>query len=202
MTQARDRGGAPDAGPPAGHATRRKAGARRNISKRIQLSFKGRRLEAWVLNVSRGGMRLLLETPLEAGDELEASVPLGDELEGEPVPRPVRVVWADRQVDGTFAGLEFLDVRASVRVPVARDLLPPEATAPDALPGDAARPDAGAAEGEASDGAAEGEGDGGEAGGEASDGGDAGRGGEPGDADAFGRPTPLVPPPTGEGFGD
>jgi hypothetical protein len=173
VTQARDRGGAPDAGPP-GHATRRKAGARRNVSTRIQLSFKGRRLEAWVLNVSRGGMRLLLETPLEAGDEFEAQVPAGDELEGEPIKRPVRVVWADRQADGTFAGVEFLDVRASVRAPVARDLTLEAAAAGSAAE---APPIVGL-----------------------------GAGGVPGPAaapdDAFGRPTPLVPPPNGEGGDD
>ncbi len=127
MTHARDRGGAPDAGGPVGtphHETRRRAGARRNISKRIRLEFGGRTLEAWVLNVSRGGMRLLLDAPLVAGDRFEAHVPLGDELEGEPMRRPVRVVWSDRQADGTIAGVEFLDVRPSVRVPAARELSP------------------------------------------------------------------------------
>jgi hypothetical protein len=100
----------------------RRRGARRNVSTRIRLTFKGVPLEAWVLNVSRGGMRLLLDSPLAEGDEFEAEVPLGDELEGEAIRRPVRVVWADRQVDGTIAGVEFLDVRPSVRMPVARDL--------------------------------------------------------------------------------
>jgi PilZ domain-containing protein len=124
VTHARDQSGGPFVGAPTGyaHATRRLGGARRNVSKRIRLTFKGRALEAWVLNVSRGGMRLLLENPTAEGDEFEALVPLGDELEGEPVKRPVRVVWADRAADGTIAGVEFLDVRLSMRVPVERDL--------------------------------------------------------------------------------
>ncbi|HEU4412075.1 MAG TPA: PilZ domain-containing protein [Polyangiaceae bacterium] len=221
MTQARDRGGDPAAGPPAGHATRRKAGARRNVSTRIHLSFKGRQLQAWVLNVSRGGMRLLLETPLAAGDEFEALVPVGDELEGEPVRRPVRVVWADRQADGTFAGVEFLDVRSSVRAPVARDLsleatvaepsgveasgAPPSgveagAAPPSGVEAGAAPPSgvgAGAAQPSGAEATAA------RPGGPPLEG--AAAEGGPGEApggDAFGRPTPRVPPPNGWGDAD
>jgi hypothetical protein len=103
------------------HATRRRA-ARRNVAKRIRLAFRGRALEAWVLNVSRGGLRLLLESPLVAGDQFEAHVPTGDDFDGEPAPRPVRVVWADRQADGTIAGVEFLDVPSWGRIPVAGEV--------------------------------------------------------------------------------
>ena len=58
----------------------------------------------WTLNVSRGGVRVIVEDPVELGKEYQIVV--GDGLAR---PRPGRVVWVQDEADGQIAGVQFLD---------------------------------------------------------------------------------------------
>lgn len=60
----------------------------------------------WTLNVSRGGVRAIVEDPLIQGIEYQLIV--GDE---ETVPaRRTSVVWLQDEADGQIVGLKYLDV--------------------------------------------------------------------------------------------
>jgi hypothetical protein len=86
------------------HATRR-GGARHEVSSRVSLKSKaGAILEGWALNVSRGGIRVILEENVELGDELEVTISTGDESSA---PVIGRVVWVQEEPDGVVAGIEF-----------------------------------------------------------------------------------------------
>jgi hypothetical protein len=61
----------------------------------------------WTLNVSRGGLRAIVEGPLDATLEYEVSV-------GEGPPRRARIAWSKGEADGQIVGLRFLDVDGSV----------------------------------------------------------------------------------------
>lgn len=97
--------------PPAEvHAQRRATGgARREATERVTLRGPGFETHGWTLNVSRGGMRAIVEEPLKSGMEYELLV--GDaETNG----RKVAVVWVQDEADGQIVGLRFLDVAGSV----------------------------------------------------------------------------------------
>jgi PilZ domain len=105
----------PDETGPGLHATRR-GGARREVSARVTLVALGGRggsgptpaaLEGWALNVSRGGVRVILEEKVELGAEFE--VTLADTAEASDVPgaRVGRIVWVQEEPDGVVAGIEF-----------------------------------------------------------------------------------------------
>jgi hypothetical protein len=64
-------------------------------------------LEGWALNISRGGVRVILEEKIEPGTHFEVSLvgrPTGTDL---PSPQVGRVVWIQEEPDGVVAGLEF-----------------------------------------------------------------------------------------------
>lgn len=64
-------------------------------------------LEGWALNISRGGVRVILEEKIEVGSHFEVSLvgrPTGTDL---PSPQVGRVVWVQEEPDGVVAGLEF-----------------------------------------------------------------------------------------------
>jgi len=63
----------------------------------------------WTLNVSRGGMRAIVEEPVKSGVEYELFV--GD---AEDAARKVAVVWVQDEADGQIVGVRFLDVAGSV----------------------------------------------------------------------------------------
>jgi hypothetical protein len=102
---------------PAGddvHATRR-GGARHDLSARVTLTGpigpsgpngEGERsvLEGWALNISRGGIRVILEQRVELGSEYEVTVSTGDDPS---TPRVGRIVWTQEEPDGVVAGIEF-----------------------------------------------------------------------------------------------
>lgn len=87
-------------------------GARHGASDRVILVGDGREIEGWALNVSRGGVRVVLEDPVAVGCDYELR--MGED--GEPF-RPARVVWLHQEADGEIAGLQFLDVEGSVPGP-------------------------------------------------------------------------------------
>lgn len=60
-------------------------------------------LPGWALNVSRGGLRAILEDPVELGEEF--SIQLGDE----PLAREGRVVWCQEEQDGVIVGVQFFE---------------------------------------------------------------------------------------------
>jgi hypothetical protein len=92
---------------PAGddiHATRR-GGARHEVSSRVTLKTKdGTTLEGWALNVSRGGVRVILEEKVELGAEFEVTLSTGADEES---PVQGRIVWVQEEPDGVVAGIEF-----------------------------------------------------------------------------------------------
>lgn len=97
----------PSTGIPSGddvHATRR-GGARHEVSSRVTLRGKsGEVHEGWALNVSRGGVRVILEEKVELGSEFEVTMSTGAD-EGSPIAG--RVVWVQEEPDGVVAGIEF-----------------------------------------------------------------------------------------------
>ena len=98
---------------------RRSDGARVNLSKRMKLvSVAGTELEGGVLNVSRGGIRIILEDSLGVGDVF--AVHVGDPDDADAFVRPGRVVWVQQEPDGVIAGLEFTDRTSSASIPAAR----------------------------------------------------------------------------------
>ena len=59
-------------------------------------------VEGWTLNVSRGGLRIISEEPVELGEMFE--VTRGDD----PLERVARVVWLQEEPDGVVCGLAYL----------------------------------------------------------------------------------------------
>jgi hypothetical protein len=110
------------------HATRR-GGARKELSSRVTLKGKsdkvlGQVLEGWALNVSRGGVRVILEEKVELGAEYEVILTSSDgsgkaadassswpSQDGQrpavDVPSTGRIVWVQEEPDGVVAGIEF-----------------------------------------------------------------------------------------------
>jgi PilZ domain len=102
------------------HATRR-AGARREVSARVALKPLGEPsssvvLDGWALNVSRGGVRVILEDKVEPGDEFEITLlDTSDRAEGDGGPASARarhgcIVWVQEESDGVIAGIAFKNV--------------------------------------------------------------------------------------------
>lgn len=93
------------------HAQRRgTGGARREATERVTLRNPGFETHGWTLNVSRGGMRAIVEEPgVSSGTEYELLI--GDD---EGTGRKVVVVWVQDEADGQIVGLRFLDVAGSV----------------------------------------------------------------------------------------
>jgi hypothetical protein len=88
------------------HATRRgSGGARKEVTDRIILRKGTKELTGWALNISRGGIRVILEDPVELGQEYEVEVG-ADDSAGK---RRGRVVWVQEESDGMIVGVEFID---------------------------------------------------------------------------------------------
>lgn len=88
------------------HATRRVA-ARHGVSMRVTLkSRSGEVLQGWALNVSRGGVRVVLEAKVELGGEFEVTLSTG----ADPGTSCMgRVVWVQEEPDGVVCGIELVD---------------------------------------------------------------------------------------------
>ena len=99
----------PDLGIPAAdgdaHGMRR-GGPRREVTERVHLlgsNLKTR--EGWALNVSRGGVRVILEERVELGEEYEVTIGIEETAA---LNRKARVVWLQEEPDGFIVGMEFL----------------------------------------------------------------------------------------------
>lgn len=62
----------------------------------------GRVLDGWALNVSRGGLRAILEEKVILGQKFEIGVGT-DEV----IHRAGRIVWVQEEPDGVIVGIEF-----------------------------------------------------------------------------------------------
>ena len=92
------------------HAQRRATGgARREATDRVTLRTLDFEAHGWTLNVSRGGMRVIVEEPVRSGVEYELVV--GD---AEQSARKVVVVWVQDESDGQIVGVKFLDAEGSI----------------------------------------------------------------------------------------
>lgn len=89
--------------PTQGLPTRRTGGARREVSDRVYFFQGEREITGWALNISRGGLRAILEDAVELGSEFQIAV-------GEAsTRRPGRIVWIQEEPDGAIVGVSFLD---------------------------------------------------------------------------------------------
>jgi len=87
-------------------APRRHAGgARREASERVLLRAGTFETHGWTLNVSRGGVRAIVEDALTEG--VEYLIVVGDEEAVKP--RRASVVWLQDESDGQIVGLKYLD---------------------------------------------------------------------------------------------
>jgi hypothetical protein len=96
---------------PKVHATRRDS-ARHEISARVVLTPAGAAtgrepLEGWALNMSRGGIRVILEEKVDLGAEFEIVMADGAGNGTATTRRIGRIVWVQDEPDGVIAGLEF-----------------------------------------------------------------------------------------------
>lgn len=87
---------------------RRLAGARKEATERVTLRAQGFTTSGWTLNISRGGLRAIVEDRLTADVEYELF--MGDAE----APRRAALVWSQDQADGQIVGLKYLDVEGSV----------------------------------------------------------------------------------------
>ena len=86
-------------------ARRLVGGARREASERVVIRSKGFETQGWTLNVSRGGLRVVVEEALQKGAEYEVVVGDSDN----DAARAASVVWIKDATDGQIVGLQYLD---------------------------------------------------------------------------------------------
>lgn len=80
----------------------RRASARQEASECLVLSGASYRARAWTLNVSEGGLRVVVEDPISVGAVVDVGR-LGT------APRLARVVWIQDEPDGQIIGLQFVE---------------------------------------------------------------------------------------------
>ncbi len=106
---------------PSGVHAMRRGGARREVTERVMLkNEEGATLEGWALNVSRGGLRAILEEKVVLGQKFDVAIGT-DEV----MLRPSRVVWVQEEPDGVIVGLEFTGLSGTHKS------APPPAPAPE-----------------------------------------------------------------------
>jgi hypothetical protein len=100
----------------------RRGGARLTVSDRVTFrglgDAAGALREGWALNVSRGGIRAILDEDtgkVELGQEYEITVSFAEAATAKPaVPRKGRIVWLQEEPDGFVVGVQY--VSASGRI--------------------------------------------------------------------------------------
>ena len=93
---------------PGSHAkrpdrARRESGARHETSEPVVFTRGSQRVEGWALNISTGGLRVVLDEPVRQGDEFLVKVGTAD------VGRPGKVVWVREEKGGAIVGVSFSD---------------------------------------------------------------------------------------------
>jgi hypothetical protein len=80
----------------------RRGGVRREVSERVTLRAEtGKTFEGWALNISRGGVRAILEDRVVLAQKFE--IRFGTEEQA----RSGRIVWIQEEPDGVIVGIEF-----------------------------------------------------------------------------------------------
>lgn len=96
---------------PSGVHAMRRGGERREVSERVSLRAEdGRTLDGWALNISRGGLRAILEDKVVLAQKFD--IRMG---ENESVHRAGRVVWIQEEKDGVIVGIEFTGMSGELR---------------------------------------------------------------------------------------
>ena len=85
-----------------GPQARRSGGPRHHVSERLIFHLDDRQVEGWALNMSRGGLRAIVEEQMNVGDEMELTI--GEDNERQ----KVRVVWVRQEQDGAVIGVSFV----------------------------------------------------------------------------------------------
>jgi hypothetical protein len=86
------------------------------VTDRVRLVGKNMKLrDGWALNISRGGVRAILEESVELGEEFEVTI--GEEGTPGSLTRKSRVVWVQDEPDGVIAGFEFIFASGAVAAP-------------------------------------------------------------------------------------
>ena len=78
-----------------------------NTTRPVSATSAAVELEGWALNVSRGGIRVILEGSVELGAEFEVTMTGSSLAEDHGAPRTGRIVWVQEEPDGVVAGIEF-----------------------------------------------------------------------------------------------
>ncbi len=78
---------------------------RREVSERVTLKALEGTSDGWTLNLSRGGVRVIVERPVELGEVLDVTVGLAG---SSPLARQGRVVWFQEEADGFIVGIAFI----------------------------------------------------------------------------------------------
>ena len=90
---------------PSGVHSMRRGGARREVTERVTFKTEdGKVLDGWALNVSRGGLRAILEDKVTLGQKFEIALGTDDETL---LHRSGRIVWVQEEPDGVIVGIEF-----------------------------------------------------------------------------------------------
>ncbi|MEO7111742.1 MAG: PilZ domain-containing protein [Polyangiaceae bacterium] len=103
-------------------ARTRRTDARRGVSEKITVcALKDGSAGAvvttgWALNMSRSGVRAILEERILAGVEYEVTI---GEVGTSQLTRKARVVWVQEEHDGVVVGLEFFSPTSTGEIPVA-----------------------------------------------------------------------------------
>jgi hypothetical protein len=95
----------PDAETPG--LRRNVGGSRHEATERITLRAGDFVVSGWTLNLSRGGVRIVLEDPVELGAEYTVTIGPADDERAKV--HQGRVVWLQDEADGQIAGIQFLD---------------------------------------------------------------------------------------------
>ncbi len=100
----------------------RRAGVRHELTERVRLTTEaGEVLEGWALNISRGGVRVILEGKVLLGEELDVTVG-----EQNPAARSRgRIVWIQEEKDGLIVGVEFIGLSGTHRAIAPADVPTP-----------------------------------------------------------------------------
>jgi hypothetical protein len=97
---------------PSGVHSMRRGGARREVTERVTFKTEeGKVLDGWALNVSRGGLRAILEDKVHLGQKFEIALGSDEDV----LHRAGRIVWVQEEPDGVIVGIEFTGTSGSHR---------------------------------------------------------------------------------------
>lgn len=102
------------AGPDEDAHAMRRGESRTEASERIVVRRGDALLDAWTLNVSAGGLRLVIEEKVALGDILEIR-------QDTDVWRAAQIVWIQEEPDGSVVGVEYTDSPRRSSLPPRQD---------------------------------------------------------------------------------